>query len=83
MATMKKVKRKDGCVSYQISFVHPITKIWTTKTVRCSYKDALKIKADIEKDVAFGKIGKANPDFRKTFFSQLKSRYIKDSRIFC
>ena len=55
MATMKKVKRKDGCVSYQISFVHPITKIWTTKTIRCSYKDALKIKADIEKDLAFGK----------------------------
>jgi integrase len=79
MATMKKMNRKGG-VSYQISFVHPITKIWTTKTVRCSYKDALKIKADIEKDLAFGKIGKANPDFRKVFFSQLKTKYIKDSK---
>ena len=79
MATMKKMQRKGGKVSYKISFVHPKTKKWMTKTVRCSYKDALKIKADIEKDIAFGKIGKTNPDFRKTFFSQLKSRYIKDS----
>ena len=76
---MKKMQRKGGKVSYKISFVHPKTKKWMTKTVRCSYKDALKIKADIEKDIAFGKIGKTNPDFRKTFFSQLKSRYIKDS----
>ena len=55
MATIKKMQRKSGKVSYKISFVHPKTKKWMTKTVRCSYKDALKIKADIEKDVAFGK----------------------------
>ena len=79
MATMKKIQRKDG-VSYQINFRHPLTKKWTSKRVRCSYKDAIKIKAEIEKDVAFGKIGKSNPDFRETFFSQLKSRYIKDSK---
>ena len=54
MATMKKIQRKDG-VSYQINFRHPLTKKWTSKRVRCSYKDALKIKADIEKDLAFGK----------------------------
>ena len=54
MATMKKIQRKDG-VSYQINFCHPLTKKWTSKRVRCSYKDALKIKADIEKDLAFGK----------------------------
>jgi len=54
MATMKKMQRKDG-MSYKITFVHPITKKWASKTVRCSYKDALKIKADIEKDLAFGK----------------------------
>jgi hypothetical protein len=51
---MKKMQRKDG-MSYKITFVHPITKKWASKTVRCSYKDALKIKADIEKDLAFGK----------------------------
>ena len=49
MATIKKVKRKKGGVSYQINFVHPKTKKWTSRTVRCSYKDALKIKAEIEK----------------------------------
>ena len=76
---MKKVQRRDG-ISYQINYCHPKTKIWTSKTVRCSYKDALKIKADIEKDLAFGKIGKANPDFRKVFYSQLKTKYIKDSK---
>ena len=80
MATIKKVKWKDGTVSYKINFVHPISKKWTSKSVRCSYKDALKIKADIEKDIAFGKIGKKNPNFRTTLYSQLKSRYIKDSR---
>ena len=79
MATMKKIQRKDG-VSYQINFRHPLTKKWTSKRVRCSYKDAIKIKAEIEKDVAFGKIGKSNPDFRKAFLSQLKSKYIKDSK---
>ena len=80
MATMKKVVWKDGTVSYKISFIHPHNNKWTSKSVRCSYKDALKIKADIEKDVAFGKIGKENPDFRKVFFSQLKTKYIKDSK---
>jgi integrase len=79
MATIKRVKRKDG-VSYKINFVHPITKKWASKTVRCSYKDALKIKADIEKDAAFGKIGKSNPDYRRTFYSQLKFKYLKDSK---
>ena len=54
MATMKKMQRKDG-MSYKITFVHPNTKKWASKTVRCSYKDALKIKADIEEDLAFGK----------------------------
>jgi integrase/recombinase XerD len=79
MATMKKVQRKNG-VSYQISFVHPITKIWTSKSVRCSYKDALKIKADIEKDIAFGRIGKKNPKQRKYYWSQLKKQYLDYSK---
>jgi len=80
MATMKKVVWKDGRTSYKICFTNPHNNKWTSKSFRCSYKDALKIKADIEKDLAFGKIGKTNPDFRKTFFSQLKSKYIKDSK---
>ena len=44
MATMKKVVWKDGTVSYKISFIHPHNNKWTSKSVRCSYKDALKIK---------------------------------------
>jgi len=79
MATIKKTQRKDG-VSYQISFVHPQTKTWTTKTVRCSYQDALRIKSEIERDIAYGIIGKKNPNHREYFWSQLKKRYLKHSK---
>ncbi len=54
MATMKKVERKGKKVSYKISFVHPETGKWTSKTVRSSYKDALRIKAEIESDLIYG-----------------------------
>jgi integrase len=78
MATMKKMQRKDG-MSYKITFVHPITKKWASKTVRCSYKDALKIKAGIEGDIVYNQLGMANPEKRKYFWSQLKKRYLRDS----
>ena len=78
MATMKKMQRKDG-MSYKITFVHPITKKWASKTVRCSYKDALKIKAGIESDIVYNQLGMANPEKRKYFWSQLKKRYLRNS----
>jgi integrase len=78
MATMKKMQRKDG-MSYKITFVHPNTKKWASKTVRCSYKDALKIKADIEKGVAFTHAGLASPNSQNLLWTQLKRRYIKYS----
>ena len=79
MATIKKIENKKG-ISYKIGFMHPNTKKWTTKRVRCSYKDALTIKAEIEKDVAYGSIGKRNPNLRKIYWSQLKLKYVKYSK---
>jgi len=80
MATIKKVKWKDGTVSYKINFVHPISKKWTSKSVRCSYKDALKIKAEIENDIAYGRVGKKSPGQRKYYWSQLKKQYLDYSK---
>ena len=80
MATIKKVKRKKGGVSYQINFVHPKTKKWTIKTVRCSYKDALRIKTEIERDIAYDRIGKENPNRRIYFWSELEKTYRKYSK---
>jgi integrase len=74
MATLKKVENKKG-TAYKIGFMHPETKKWTTKTIHTSYKVALRIKAEIEKDVAYGVIGKMNPELRKIFWSQLKAKY--------
>jgi integrase len=79
MATIKKMKRKGEKVSYKITFVNPHSKKWTSKTVRCSYKDALKIKAGIEGDIVYNQLGMANPEKRKYFWSQLKKRYLRDS----
>ena len=76
MATIKKVENKRG-LAYKIGFMHPETKKWTTKRVRCSYKDALRIKAEIEKDLAYGRLGMKNPTLRRLFWSQLKSKYLK------
>ena len=76
MATIKKVENKRG-VAYKIGFMHPDTKKWTSRRVRCSYKDALRIKAEIEKDVAYWIIGKKNPGIRKIYWSQLKTKYKK------
>jgi len=75
MATIKKVENKKG-ISYKIGFMHPETKKWTTKKIKCSYKDALRIKADIETDIAYGRFGKSNSKQRQYFWSQLKNRYI-------
>ena len=79
MATIKKIERKNGEASYQISFVHPHSKIWTTKTVRCSRQDALRIKADIERDIAYGTIGRKNPSIRQYHWSLLKKRTLEYS----
>jgi len=79
MATMKKVVWKDGNVSYKISFVHPETGKWTSKTVRSSYKDALRIKAGIESDLIYHNLGIANSGNRNHFWFQLKRRYLKYS----
>ena len=76
MATITRVENKTGH-AYKIGFIHPETKKWTSRRVRCSYKDALRIKAEIEKDVAYGIIGKKNPELRKVYWSQLKTKYKK------
>jgi len=79
MATMKKVQRKGKKVSYKISFVHPETGKWTSKTIRSSYKDALRIKAGIESDLIYHNLGIANSGNRNHFWFQLKRRYLKYS----
>ena len=78
MATIKKVIRKRGVV-YKIGFIHPDTRKWTSRTAPCSYADALKIKAQIEADLAFGKFGLQNDRLKKYYWSQLLNRYRKYS----
>ena len=51
MATIEKVKRKKG-EAYLIRFIHPQTKKYVRKAVRCSRKDAEKIKKNIEAKIA-------------------------------
>ena len=54
MATIKKLPRKKG-ESYQICFTHPVTKKTVRKVFRGSQIDAIKVKKQIEADIAFGK----------------------------
>jgi len=81
MATIKKLPRKKG-ESYQICFTHPVTKKTVRKVFRGSQIDAIKVKKQIEADIAFGKFNIDNNSNIKINYSwsALESRYKKYSK---
>jgi len=81
MATIKKLPRKNG-ESYQICFTNPITKRTVRKVFRGNQIDAMKVKKQIEADIAFGRFNIDNNSNLKIeyLWSALETRYKKFSK---
>ena len=81
MATIKKLPRKNG-ESYQICFTHPITKKTVRKVFRGNQIDAIKVKKQIEADIAFGRFNiDSNSNMKiDCTWSALVARYKKYSK---
>jgi len=81
MATIKKLNRKN-CESYQICFTHPATKKTVRKVFRGNKSNAIKVKKQIEADIAFGRFNIDNSSNIKIdyFWSCLETRYKKYSK---
>jgi len=82
MATIKKLPRKN-IEAYQICFYHPKTKKCIRKVFRGSRIDAMKVKKQIEADIAFGRFNIANDNNMNIDFSweALEDKYTKYCKI--
>lgn len=74
MATLKKVKRKRG-EAYQICFKNPLTGNTVRKIIWCSQSEAIKIKKQIEADIAFGRFNLDSPIYLTYTWKQLKKKF--------
>jgi len=75
LATLTTLKRKKGEV-YMIGFVHPKTKKYVRRIVRCSKKEAELIVKKIEVDIALGQFNIESKNGSGYYWSQLETRYL-------